>query len=329
MEQLPDHIKKLLLRKLHGISAKADDKIIADWASQDPAYEEEIAQLTTTWRMTDEWLEEKEFDTSSAWSKIDQRIALATEKKNDTTNTVFWMNTLLKTLVAAAIVAGFIFGGWFWYNKRQESFTIITAATDQHITLSEGTTVWLRKGATIRFPQIFKADERKIYLSGEAYFDVKTIIQQPFRIETGKGLITVLGTSFLVNAGQQHERVAVVTGKVLFADKDHPQKRCTLSANEEAIFTGETFERKTFTSSPLQWQQEELSFRSTSLKEVIQTLTIFYNHPVKIDSTQTPGAGEISITASFGKESLYQAVDEIAKLTGLHYRQQQDTLILY
>jgi len=329
MEQLPDYIKEILLKKLQGLSSEADDKIIDDWTSPDPANKESIAQLTATWRMADQWLEEKEFDISRAWSKVDQRIMLATEQETDTAKSVFRINTFQKIMVAAAIIGGFIFSGWWWYNNRQESLTVITAAANQHITLSEGTTVWLRKGATIRIPKIFKAHERKIYLSGEAYFDVKTITQQPFRIETGKGLITVLGTAFLVNAGRQQERVAVATGKVLFADKNHPQKKCILTACEEAIYTGDTFEKNIFFGSPLQWQQEELSFRSIPLKEVLQTLAIYYNHPVKVDTTQTPGAGKISITASFGKESLSQAVDEIAKLTGLHYRRQQDTLILY
>ncbi|MBS0030665.1 FecR family protein [Chitinophaga sp. 22321] len=327
MEELPDYIKKILLRKLHGASAKVDERIIADWVAQRPVRKEEIDQMDATWQQTDEWVAETAFDTTSAWSKVDQRITMAAEKGTGAPVALFRISYLLKIVTAAAIVTGFIFGGWWLHNQRQERFNTITATADQHITLAEGTTVWLRKGSTIRFPKFFFKKQRKISLSGEAYFNVKTAVHQPFSIETQKGMITVLGTSFLVNTGRQ-ERVAVITGKVLFADKGHPQNQCILTAHEEALFSEGTFERKTFTSPQHLWQ-DELNFRSTPLKEVIQTLTIFYDSAVKIDTTQSPQAGELLITASFGKESLLQAVDELTKLTGLHYKRQQDTIILY
>lgn len=329
MEELPDYIQTILLRKFHGVSTKADDKIIADWLSRYPAHNEEINQLTATWHQANEWAQETEFDTATAWSKVDQRVTLATEKTNGPTGTMLWINSFLKIAAVAAIAAGFIFCGWWQYNHRKEILTTISATADQHITLSDGTTVWLRKGAIISFPEIFHAEERKVHLSGEAFFDVKTIVRQPFRVETQKGLITVLGTSFLINAANQQERVAVITGKVLFADKAYPQKQCTLSAHEEALFTGKAFERKTFTGSPLQWQRDELSFTGATLKDVVKTLTLYYGSPVKIDTTQESGAGEIIITASFTKEPLSEVVDEMTKLTGLHYRSRQDTIILY
>lgn len=329
MEEIPDYIQTILLRKFQGASAKGDDKIIGDWLSRHPEHREEISQLTATWHRANEWAEEMDFDTDTAWLNVNQRVRLSTEKGNGTAGTVLRINFFVKIAVAAAIAVGFIFFGWWQYNRQQEVFTTVTATADQHLTLPDGTTVWLRKGTIFSYPGVFHAKERKVYLSGEAFFDVKTVVQQPFQVETQKGMITVLGTSFVVNTANQQERVAVVTGKVLFADKAYPEKQCTLSAHEEALFTGKTFERKTFTSSPLQWQQDELSFTSAALKEVVKTLTIYYGNPVKIDTTQESGAGEIHITASFTKEPLSEVIDEIVKLTGLHYRNQQDTIILY
>lgn len=329
MQELPDHIKDILLRKLHGEAAEADEKLIAYWVSQYPSGQEEIDQLLATWQQTDKWAEELTFDTNTAWAKVHERITVSQTHKNNTPGNIFNIRSVFKIAVAAAVIAGLIFGGWWLHNKQQQSFTTITATADQHLSLPEGTTVWLRKGASIRFPVAFNGKERRIRLSGEAFFDVKTIAEQPFLVETSKGLITVLGTSFLVNAGPKEERAAVITGKILFAAKDHPQKNCILSAHEEALFNGEAFERKTFTSSPLQWQQEELSFNSIPLKEMTQTLTIYYNTPVNIDSSKNPGVGEIVITASFENESLVQAIEEITKLTGLHYRQNQDSIIIY
>jgi ferric-dicitrate binding protein FerR (iron transport regulator) len=328
MQELPNHIIDTLLRKLQGISTQSDDTVIADWISNNPSDQDKIDQFLETWRQTDEWAEEKVFDTANAWSKISDRVILERKDIDSASGKPFRVRSLLKLIAAAAILTGVIFSGWRLYNNNSK-FNNITAATDQHLTLSDGTKVWLRKGATIKFPRDFKNKTRKLQLSGEAFFDVTTLASQPFLIETPKGLITVLGTSFLVNAGPNEERVAVLTGKILFADRMHPQNQCTLLAHEEALFSGQIFDKKTFISSPLQWQQEELNFSGIQLKEVIRTLAIYYNVPVKIDSIQNPGIGEININASFKKETINQAIEELTKLTDLHYQQKQDTIIIY
>lgn len=327
MEELPDYMKEILLRQFKGEPAKVDNSIIKDWIRQHPAHKREIEELIATWQLSNELLQEPEFDAAAAWIKLDRHIAAETEKKNNTTRPVFWITTIAKVMVAAAIVAGFIIAGWWMH--RQNALTTVAALTDQHLSLPDGTAVWLRKGATIRFPGVFSTRERKILLTGEAFFDVKPADKQPFRIETGKGLIEVLGTSFLVNAGRQQERVAVVTGKVLFAAKDHPQQQCILTANEEAVFTGAAFERKIFTGHRPPWETDELNFQETSLKQVTETLIIYYDNPVKLDTTLTSGIERLTITGNFKNQTLSQVLEEITKLTGTHYRNHQDTIILY
>jgi transmembrane sensor len=329
MEELPDYIKKILLRQFRGEPAKVDSNIMKDWFLQHPAQKQDIESLAATWQQSQELLQEQEFDIAAAWKKMDQHITMTTEKKNDPSRSVFWISTLVKVTIAAAIVAGFIVAGWWMHHSRRAALTTVVAVTDQQASLPDGTTVWLRKGAVIRFPEKFDARERKVLLTGEAFFDVKPANNQPFSIETGRGLIEVLGTSFLVNARPQQESVAVITGKVRFSDKDHPQQQCILNANEAAVFTGAAFERKTFTDHRLPWEKDELSFREATLKEVAETLTIYYDRPVKIDTTTNSGAARLSITGSFESQPLTAVVEEITKLTGLHYRHQQDTIILY
>lgn len=328
MEALPEYIKKILLRQLKGESAKVDSGIIKDWIEQQPEQKREIEQLIATWQLSNELLKEPEFDIAAAWMNLDKRITTEKEKKRHIFPPVFRISSLQK-MIAAAIIAGCIIAGGWMYYRQHNALTTVVVATDQHLSLPDGTTVWLRKGASIRFPRAFEGRERKVALTGEAFFDVKPADNQPFRIETGKGLIEVLGTSFLVNAGSRQERVAVVTGKVLFADKDHPQNQCILTANEEAVFTGAAFERNAFANHHLPWGKNELNFQEASLEQVTETLTIYYNSPVKIDTTLITNARRLAITASFKEQALTQVVEEITKLTGLHYKHHQDTIVLY
>lgn len=73
------------------------------------------------------------------------------------------------------------------------------------LTLADGSKVWLNAASSIRFPNIFKGNERVVEITGEAYFEVAKNAVMPFRVKIKKdaghaGEIEVLGTHFNVNA---------------------------------------------------------------------------------------------------------------------------------
>ena len=67
------------------------------------------------------------------------------------------------------------------------------------IVLIDGTRVWLNSASVLKYPARFSASERRVELTGEAYFQVTKNKKQPFRIITGDQEIEVLGTQFNVN----------------------------------------------------------------------------------------------------------------------------------
>ncbi|MEC5145344.1 FecR domain-containing protein [Chitinophaga sp. 212800010-3] len=69
-----------------------------------------------------------------------------------------------------------------------------------HLTLSDGTQVWLNAASSITYPVAFKGQERSVTVSGEVYFEVAHQEEQPFKVHTGRQEITVLGTHFNVKA---------------------------------------------------------------------------------------------------------------------------------
>lgn len=72
--------------------------------------------------------------------------------------------------------------------------------------LPDGTSVWLNSASSITFPNYFDGNERRVRITGEAYFEVKSMPSQkqqrniPFVVEAGNERIKVLGTHFNVNA---------------------------------------------------------------------------------------------------------------------------------
>ncbi|NJK95467.1 MAG: FecR domain-containing protein [Bacteroidales bacterium] len=49
-----------------------------------------------------------------------------------------------------------------------------------HIQLSDGTHIWVNSESTLKYPEVFSGDDRKVYLEGEAYFDVTENKSKPF-----------------------------------------------------------------------------------------------------------------------------------------------------
>ncbi len=67
------------------------------------------------------------------------------------------------------------------------------------VVLSDGSVVWLNASSSIRFPSKFEGAERRVQVSGEAFFEVEHNPQIPFIVEKDSVFIEVLGTTFNVN----------------------------------------------------------------------------------------------------------------------------------
>lgn len=66
--------------------------------------------------------------------------------------------------------------------------------------LADGSHVWLNAGSSVTFPVAFIGTERKVAITGEAYFEVAHNPAMPFKVSKGGMEVTVLGTHFNVNA---------------------------------------------------------------------------------------------------------------------------------
>ena len=91
--------------------------------------------------------------------------------------------------------AGGAAGGARLYN------TVATPRGGQYqLTLPDGSQVWLNAASSLRFPVAFTEAERRVELTGEAYFEVAKDARHPFKVTARGAEVTVLGTHFDVQA---------------------------------------------------------------------------------------------------------------------------------
>ena len=97
-------------------------------------------------------------------------------------------------------------------NSRAESMVaynvLSTPRGGQYkLTLQDGSNVWLNAGSSIRYPTAFTGKERRVEITGEAYFEIARNVAMPFRVVVNPSTqnddrleIEVLGTQFNINA---------------------------------------------------------------------------------------------------------------------------------
>lgn len=82
------------------------------------------------------------------------------------------------------------------------------------LTLADGTKVWLNSASSLQYPVAFAGNERKVRITGEAYFEVSKSLtansaKQTFLVEANGVTTKVLGTHFNVNAYEDEPEIKV------------------------------------------------------------------------------------------------------------------------
>lgn len=169
------------------------------------------------------------------------------------------------------------------YETQAENDTIqrynileVPVAADFRLQLSDGTVVYLNSGSKLRYPVTFKGAERKVFLEGEAYFEVTKDEQHPFRVEVRNVEVEVLGTSFNINAYPEREDVqtTLASGKVRVANGE---KYVVLAPGEQASCVQDDIRVKEvdvreFTS----WKNGLFIFNRMTLKDIMIQMERWY-----------------------------------------------------
>lgn len=153
------------------------------------------------------------------------------------------------------------------------------------VTLADGTVVYLNAGSSLRYPQQFSTDgARKVFLKGEAYFNVKKDPNRPFIVDADDVSVEVLGTQFNVNTFHylNEFNCVLVEGSVKLSDS---KSNVVLTPNQKATKTsklGAMAVSKVKTNMYTSWVNGELLLENSSFEYISNKLSKFYN--IKIDN---------------------------------------------
>ena len=163
-------------------------------------------------------------------------------------------------------------------NDNKNNELIIPKGGEYQVVLADGTKVWLNSASRLIYPQSFMGKERRVVLSGEAFFDVTHDAERPFVVETSRMNVKVLGTRFNVNDYDDNEEVSttLVNGSVEIVSGG--QQAFRLVPGEQAYGKENELEKREvnvrlYTS----WIDGKFLFNNTELEEIAKQISRWYD----------------------------------------------------
>ena len=239
--------------------------------------------------------------------------------------------------VAAACLLLLAGIGYKWLlNKSAQPTTAsnvhLVANTTAHvkkIVLADSSVVWLNAHASLSWTDD-EAQQRRVALNGEGYFEVRTNAQHPFIIDTRDLQISVLGTAFNVEAyaTEKMTRVALVNGSVQLrtvADSSShlllkPGQMATLAANEPLTVTA------TDAAAMAGWTNGGFVVNNISVKDAIARLC--ERNACSLQWENTKSIHKL-ISVSFMHETFEQSLNNICYLSNKQYKIQGNHVTIY
>ena len=200
--------------------------------------------------------------------------------------------------------------------------------------LSDGTHIHLNAGSSLKYPINFiKGQDRRIFLEGEAYFDVAKDPNHPFIVSAGALDIRVLGTEFNVSSytGVEDVNTVLVEGSVaIYKDGDTYNEKSSTHLTPGHIATWSNVDKnisidEVDTSEYTSWIDGKMIFKRRTFKEIIQVLERHFDIEIvnNYDSLNSQ-----RFLASFDTENIEQILEYFKKTNNFNYEIVNNKIII-
>jgi transmembrane sensor len=283
---MSDKTYSLLIKQLKGSLSPAEEAELQQWEQAHADNKVLADQMRLLWKKSAAFTPSVELNLEQDFQKVLSKI----EVQQETEPIRISLYTRIKPALRIAAVFVVLLAALFvvrntLFSEPELIEQFASSDEPQRVDLSDGSVVWLRKGASVSYPDDLKNNPRHIQLDGEAYFEVAHDPAHPFVVETKYGgTVEVLGTSFGVQTSQDETVVLVRTGKVNFTPNPArkgvfltPGRRASYTTNTRQLHVGNAL-----TFNALAWQTGGLEFIDTPMRQVVDDLSTFYGVEVEL-----------------------------------------------
>lgn len=316
LRQQMNEIQYIITKVLANSASKEEQDLLNNWLIEKPENEQIFKLKRQQWE--EMLLVVDKEDKKRVFTDIKNRIGIESkvvdfEKHIAKKRSIGWMR------IAASIVTFISLGALSYYeisdpfshlNLIGYDLVEVDAGNKKTQLLADGSTVYLNGDSRLKYKISSESSERKLYLEGEAFFDVARDETKPFIIGLEGSKVQVLGTSFNIQAYPEDEQIStsVITGRVAF-EASKAKSLILVPGNKGVIDKGQNSIDKldVDNSKDIAWREKVLYFENTSLSEMSKSLYRMYGMTIKLVDGSLE---DLRITAKFENEN----IDEIFKI---------------
>ena len=316
-----DFYISLIASRLSGNISREESEQLRAWLAASPDNRKLLEEMEAIWDRSGD-ISPRPVAVSDAWMRLEQRIVAS-----DRPRRLRLRGNGLVLLAAALLlllVFAFLFRQAVGVPADTPGFVAESSLTEKkELVLPDGSLVVLNAGSRLEFSQT--DTERRVQLSGEAFFDVEKEPGRPFFIAFGGTQVRVLGTRFNVRAyeGMPEMEVFVEEGTVSWGKINEAAAPLVLTAGMAGKFDVEAAviaEIKVSDTNMLSWKSDTLVFADTRMKEVVLALERHYGVVIEVSQ---PEILNCHFSGTFAAAKITEVLEALTLAMDLRYEERE------
>lgn len=292
--QLDPHIEDLIIAYLSGNISDEDNQMLKAWLSKDPANRTILRRCREIWMTTQAEHQATNYDWKAGFEKFclrkEQQQQQTRSQRNYRLAKLLRYAALLVFAVSVAAVICYRQGSQSWEGQLADVEMKVPMGSTLSLRLPDGTQVSLNGGSTLSYPQSFGLKDRKVNLTGEAYFAIVHHTDQPIEILTSKMTVRDIGTKLnITNYPEDNQAKVVIDEGSVELKTGNDTQTSIIVAGQEAIIDKQSG-RISIVSKQYDgnaWSKGELIFHNTTVADIAKRLERTYNIDISIHHPAT------------------------------------------
>jgi transmembrane sensor len=277
-----NHIWDIIARKLCGEISSQENFELKEWENKNKLNSGIFNRLVEIWNYSP-IIRKK---TSGIYKILKNRINH--HNKSHKLNLFYYFTRIAAVLFI--IIGTAILINYFYPSKSNDTITYQEIAVPKgsrtFIILPDGSKAWISNNSKIKYPDRFNKEARELFLTGEAYFEVKHNTKKPFIVNIGLDRIKVLGTKFSISAYPEDDmiRADLLSGNIrldIKTGKDGSKYRSYAVKPSHSLVYQKTSGDVSSSAIPEgffdYWEKGIYAFTDESLEKLAQKIDRIYN----------------------------------------------------
>ncbi len=334
-ESISKEIKINIINYLCGRWDECDSNLLNAWLEESCENRHLFGQLVHLWAADQIIRHEKNFDQNKAWTRLEAGLDRKTPVRSR-------FNRFGQVFRYAAILILAVLAGGIGYHLLQRYTGNIVSSdslseystpygSKTSLRLPDGSLVRLNAGTTLKYNQEFGIRNRKINLSGEAYFEVAKNKKLPFIVEAKEVSVMALGTEFNVKAYAEEKVIETILvegsvkiqNKMKEKNKDfllHPGQKAMLYTDRPEFFVSPVAD-----NSDVSWTTDVWIIRNTKLNALATLLKRRYDVNFKFEDERIK---DYEFGGTIKDETIEQVLTAITYSAPVNYKIINNQVIL-